>query len=133
MADISQELDSLCVSLIQVAYDLMESGEELPVMLATDCEDDATLFEGDTADGCYRAACEHVGKLGSSCSLYVILYDGIVQEDESDSGSAALLFEFAERGMENAWSGYVLYRRAQDGTIEMTDPLPAGEEELLFA
>ena len=132
MTDISPELDSLSVALIGTAIDLLESGDAIPVMLATDTEDGLLTFEDDTPDGCYRAACEHVGELGAACTRYALLYDGFVQEDEADEGHAALLFEFAERGMDNAWSGYVLYRRAGDGGIEVTDPYPAGAEELLF-
>ena len=55
-----------------------------------------------------------------------------MQEDETDSGQPALLFEFAERGMDCAWSGFMLYQRDEDGRIEVSDPMPAGEEELLF-
>lgn len=133
MPDISAELDGLSVALIGTALDLLESGGEVPVMLATDAEEGLLTFEDDTPDGCYRAAREQVASLGASCTRYVLLYDGFVQDDEADGGHAALLFEFAERGMENAWSGYVLYRRADDGSVEVTDPYPAGAEELLFA
>ena len=130
MAEISKELDQLSVALIGTAIDLMDSGDAVPVMLAVDCEDE--LIEDDTPDGCYRAARAQVGELGERCTRYALLYDGVVQESENDPGSPALLFEFGERGMKNAWSGYMLYQRAQDGAIEVTDPLPAGEEALLF-
>ena len=133
MAGISEELDALCVSLVQAAIDLLDAGAPVPVMLAADCEDALFTFEDDTPDGCYRAAREKVGELGSACTRYALLYDGVVQEDESDAGAPALLFEFAERGMAQAWSGYVLYRSSDDGVLEFSDPLPAGEEELLFA
>lgn len=132
MAEISKELDQLSVALIGTAIDLMDSGDAVPVMLAVDCEDELMTFEGDTPDGCYRAARAQVAELGERCTRYALLYDGVVQESENDPGSPALLFEFGERGMENAWSGYLLYRRAKDGTVEVTDPLPAGEETLLF-
>ncbi len=132
MAEISKELDQLSVALIGTAIDLMDSGDAVPVMLAVDCEDELMTFEDDTPDGCYRAARAQVGELGEHCTRYALLYDGVVQESENDPGSPALLFEFGERGMKNAWSGYILYQRAQDGTIEVTDPLPAGEETLLF-
>lgn len=132
MAEISKELDQLSVALIGTAIDLMDSGDAVPVMLAVDCEDELMTFEDDTPDGCYRAARAQVAELGERCTRYALLYDGVVQESENDPGSPALLFEFGERGMENAWSGYLLYRRAKDGTVEVTDPLPAGEETLLF-
>ena len=132
MAEISKELDQLSVALIGTAIDLMDSGDAVPVMLAVDCEDELMTFEDDTPDGCYRAARAQVGELGERCTRYALLYDGVVQESENDPGSPALLFEFGERGMKNAWSGYMLYQRAQVGTIEVTDPLPAGEETLLF-
>lgn len=149
MAQISEELDGLSVALIQTAIDMLDAGDAVPVMLATDADAHADAdggtdassaqralltFEDDSPDGCYRAAREHVAALGDSCSRYVLLYDGIVQEDEADPGQPALLFEFGERGMENAWSGYVLYRLADDGMgYEVSDPLPAGAEDLLFS
>ena len=133
MAEISDELDKLSVALIQTAMDLLDAGDAVPVMLATDHESGLLTFEDDTPDGCYRAAREQVRKLGADCTRYAILYDGFVQEEETDAGQPALLFEFGERGMENAWSGYVLYRRAEDGALEVSDPMPAGEEELLLA
>lgn len=133
MTQISDELDKLSVSLIQTAIDMLDVHDSVPAMLAVDCDDELLTFEGDTPDGCYRAAREHIHELGARCTRYAILTQGFVQEDETDSGHAALLFEFAERGMKCAWSGYMLYQRAQDGTIEVTDPQPAGEEETLFA
>lgn len=141
MAQISEELDGLSVALIQTAIDMLDAGDAVPVMLAVDTDAGASsaprallTFEDDSPDGCYRAAREHVATLGDSCTRYVLLYDGIVQEDEADPGQPALLFEFGERGMENAWSGYVLYRPADDGTgYEVSDPFPAGAEDLLFS
>ena len=133
MSEISPELDQLSVALIGTALDLLESGGEVPVMLACDAEEGLLTFEDDTPDGCYRAACEHVAGLGAACTRYALLYDVFVQEDEADEGHAALLFEFGERGMQNAWSGYMFYRVADDGSVEVTDPLPAGAEELLFS
>lgn len=132
MSDISPELDALCTALIGTAIDLLEA-DSVPVMLACDADDGLLTFEDDTPDGCYRAACLRIAEAKGSCTRYALLYDGFVQEDEGDAGSPALVFEFAERGMENAWSGYVLYRRADDGAIEVSDPFPAGAEELLFA
>ena len=112
---------------------MVDAGDDVPVMLAADCADELFLFSDDTPDGCYRAACEQVGKLGADCTRYALLYDGVVQEDEADMGRQALLFEFAERGMDCAWSGYVLYAREPDGTLAAADPQPAGAEELLFS
>ena len=132
MAEISAELDALSVSLIDSALAMLEEQNSLPVMLAVDCEEEIATFEDDTPDGCYRAACEYVAKLKDQCQRYALLYDGFVQDDEEDASMPALLFEFAERGMEHAWSGYMLWQRAQDGGIEVTDPLPGGAEELLF-
>ena len=132
MAQISTELDQLSTALLQCAIDLLETEGEVPIMLACDCEEGLATFEDDTPDGCYRAACEHIAALGAECTRYALLYDGFVQEDENDPGQAALLFEFAERGSEHAWSGYVLYRRDDAGNLEFTDPLPGGEELPLF-
>lgn len=132
MSDISAELDALACDLIGAAIELLEAGQELPVMLALDNEAEVLTFEDDTPDGCYRAACDYVAGCGKKCTRYALLYAGYVQESEDDPGNDALLVEFAERGMSCAWSGYVLYRFASDGAVETTDPLPAGEEELLF-
>lgn len=132
MAEISAELDQLSVALIQTAIDMLDAHDEVSVMLAVDCDDELLTFEGDTPDGCYRAAREQVRDYGRDCTRYVLLAQGFVQEDEADSGHPALLFEFAERGMDCAWSGFMLYQRGEDGHIEVSDPMPAGEEELLF-
>lgn len=132
MTEISPELDRLSIALIQTAIDMLDAHDDVPVMLAVDCDEELLTFEDDTPDGCYRAAREQVRDYGKDCTRYALLTQGFVQEDESDPGHPALLFEFAERGMDCAWSGYMLYQRAEDGTVEVTDPLPAGEEDLLF-
>lgn len=132
MAEISPELDQLSIALITTAIDMLDVHDEVPVMLAVDCDDELLTFEDDTPDGCYRAAREQVRDFGEACTRYALLTQGFVQTNETDSGHAALLFEFGERGMDCAWSGYMLYQRADDGGVEVTDPLPAGEEELLF-
>ena len=111
----------------------VQTAQIMPVLLAMDCEDEFLTFEQDTPDECYRAACEHIAKAGAACLRYAIVYDALVQEEQDKDASAALVVEFAERGMLKAWSGYMLYRRAEDGAIELSDPLPAGQEELLFA
>ncbi len=132
-AGISEQLDRLSVATIETALDLLETGDELPVMLAVDCSGQLYLFSGDTPDGCYRAACEQVAALGAACTRYVLLYDGVVQADEASAGVAALLFEFAERGMEHAWSGCLPYGRGADGGVQAGEPVAGGEERLLFA
>lgn len=132
MAEISPDLDRLSVALIQTAVDMLDAHDDVPVMLAVDCDDELLTFEDDTPDGCYRAAREQVREYGRQCNRYALLTQGFVQEDETDAGHPALLFEFAERGMDCAWSGYMLYQRDAEGQIEVTDPMPAGEEELLF-
>ena len=132
MAGISPELDELSCGLIGFAIETLETAEGLPVLLAVDCEDEILAFDDDTPDGCYRAACDQVGAFGSACTRYAIVYDGFVQADLTDQGCPALLIEFAERGMDDAWSGYLLYRYSEDGVVEVSDPLPAGAEELLF-
>lgn len=132
MAEISPELDQLSIALITTAIDMLDAHDDVPVMLAVDCDDELLTFEDDTPDGCYRAAREQVREYGKDCTRYALLTQSFVQEDETDAGHPALLFEFGERGMDNAWSGYMLYQRADNGAIEVTDPLPAGEEDLLF-
>ena len=132
MPEISQELDELSCNLIGMAIDILEAKGEVPLLLAVDGDDEAYAFDDDTPDGCYRAACEQIAELGPACNRYAMAYEGVVQEDELDSGEPAILFEFAERDAGPAWSGYMLYRRRDDGLLEVTEPLPAGEEEPLF-
>lgn len=132
MNEISTELDKLSCELIEAAANMLEEKETLPVLLAMDCEDGFLIFEDDTPDECYRAACEYVIAKEQACSRYAIVYDAEIQENEQDEASAALVVEFAERGMSHAWSGYMLYRRADDGVIELSNPFPAGAEEALF-
>ena len=131
--EISPELDALSCELIGAAIGQLEDEHKLPVLLAVDCEDDFFAFEDDTPDGCYRAACQHVADLGSACTRYALVYDGVIQEDDSDSGHPAIILEFAERDMSHAWSGYLLYRYTDDGIVEVSDPFPAGMEVPLFS
>ena len=132
-APISEQLDRLSVATIETALDLLEAGDELPVMLAADCSEQLYLFSDDTPDGCYRAGCEQVAALGADCTRYVLLYDGVVQEDEAGASVAALLFEFAERGMAHAWSGCLPYERDEGGGVRTGELFAGGEERLLFA
>ena len=133
MSQVSEELDALTCDLIGEAINILEMEGSLHVLLLTDAEDDFFAFEDDDPDGCYRAACQQVQDLGASCSLYAIAYEGVVQGDESSSGDPAIVFEFAQRGTGEAWSGFILFRRSQDGSLEVSDPQPAGAELPLFA
>ena len=132
MPEISGQLDALCVGLIDEALWMLDAGEDVVVLLATDAQDDALGFEDDTPDGCYRAACEHIAGLGAACTRYALLYAGAVQHSAGESARDALLFEFAERGMPHAWSGYVLCGRDDDGRVWAGEACPAGACELLF-
>lgn len=132
MQEISSELDALACELIAAGVQILEQTETMPVLLAMDCENEFLTFENDTPDECYAAACKRVADAGELCNRYAVVYDAIIQEEQNTEASAALLVEFAERGMPQAWSGYMLYRRADDGCIELSDPLPAGAEESLF-
>ena len=100
MPQISTELDQLSIALIQTAIDMLDVHDDVPVMLAVDCDGELLTFEDDTPDGCYRAAREQVRSYGKDCVRYALLTQGFVQEDETDSGQPALLFEFAERRLE---------------------------------
>ena len=131
MAQVSQELDALTCGLIGEAIKILETQGSLPVLLMTDCVQDVFVFEDDDPDGCYRAACQQVCDLGAQCNLYAIAYEGVVQEDESFSGDPAIIFEFSERSTQEAWSGFMYYRRTKEG-IEVSDPYPGGEENPLF-
>lgn len=133
MAEISPKLDSLTCDLIGEAMNVMETEGKLPVLLMTDGSDELYAFEDDDPDGCYRAACQQVQDLGAVCNLYAIVYEGVVQESESAPGEPAIIFEFAERGVGEAWSGFMYYRKAKDGSLEVSEPYPGGAEEPLFS
>lgn len=133
MANVSEALDALTCDLIGEAVSTLEAEGKLPVLLMSDAEQDLLTFEDDDLDGCYRAACQQVQDYKDACNLYAIAYEGLVQESEQDSGATAIIFEFAQRGAEVAWSGYVLYRRNEHGEVEVSDPFPGGEEQALFA
>lgn len=132
MSQVSSELDTLTCDLIGEAVSTLEAEGKLPVLLMSDAEQDLLAFEDDDPDGCYRAACQQVYDYKDACNIYAIVYEGVVQETEQDSGAPAIIFEFAQRGEEAAWSGYVLYRRNKSGEVEVSDPFPGGEEQLLF-
>ena len=133
MSQVSEELDALTCDLIGEAINILEMEGSLPVLLLTDAEEDLFAFEEDDPDGCYRAACQQVQDLGSSCNRYAIAYEGVVQGDEASSGSPAIVFEFAERGTGEAWSGFLLFHTTEDGALEVSDPQPAGAELPLFS
>lgn len=133
MAEISEKLDAMTCDLIGEAIDVMEAEGKLPVLLMTDESDELYAFEDDDPDGCYRAACQQVQDLGAACNLYAIVYEGVIQENESASGEPAIIFEFSERGAGEAWSGFVYYRRNKKGELEVSDPQPGGAEEPLFS
>ena len=132
MAQVSQELDALTCTLIGEAINILETQGELPVLMLADCASDLFVFEDDDPDGCYRAACQQVADLGKECNLYAIAYEGVVQEDESSSGDPAIIFEFAERSAQEAWSGFMYYQRSKHG-VEVSDPYPGGAETPLFS
>lgn len=133
MAEISERLDAMTCDLIGEAINTLEAEGKLPVLLMADASEDLFAFEDDDPDGCYRAACQQVQDFGGKCAMYAIAYEGIVQADESTSGDPAIIFEFAEREAGEAWSGFILYRRAKNGGIEVSDPQPGGAEAPLFA
>ncbi len=131
MSQISPKLDALSVRVLDTALDILAETGDMPVLVGVNDDEEFTSFEDDTPDGCYRAARDHVRSLGKKCKRYVICYTGIVQEDPKKKGEPAVFFEFGERGMDHAWSGYMLYRLV-NGDVETTDPQPAGAEELLL-
>ena len=129
---ISPELDELCTSLIGLCTDLLDADGSLDVTLATDADGEFMSFADDDAESCYRAACDHIADLGAACTRYAIAADGLVIAADGEPASA-IVFEFAERGMDHAWSGYVPYRLDADGALEVSDPEPGGAAALLFA
>lgn len=65
---------------------------------------------------------------------YVLAYDALVCADETtEELHPAVVFEFAEKGMECAYSGYSLYKLAdKPEDFLCTEPQAAGIEELLL-
>ncbi len=131
MAAISPELDALACALIGYAIEALEADQLCPTV-ALDCEQAFVSFSEDTPDNCYRQACEYVAAAGAAASRYAIVADGFVQADETAEAQPAILVEFGERGMENAWSGHLFYMREGE-EILVTDPQPAGAEPLLLS
>ncbi len=131
MAAISEELDALACALIGYAIEALEKDELCPTV-ALDCEQEFVSFSNDTPDNCYRQACEYVHDAGAAANRYALVADGFIQEDEAAEAQPAILVEFGERGMDNAWSGHLFYQRA-GGEILVTDPYPSGAEPLLLS
>ena len=141
--NISSELDYLACALLGAAIEALEKRVEkgcysvqkttLPVMLASNVQDEFLSFEQDSPDECYAAACEYIASLKEACNIYALVYEGAVQTADNLNAESALIVEFAQRGMECAYSGYVLWSLDKQGHVHITDPQPAGEETLLFA
>ena len=125
---ISDELDRLTCDVLGQALDSLAAGVAVPVLVALDEGEgpQVTAFSDDGQDECLAAAREHVRASGAPLR-YALLYDGDVADDDG-AYHQALIIEFAERGDERAWSGYVLYEGFGAGEgFAWSDPQPAGE------
>ena len=144
---ISEAMDTLACALIDYSLDLLgETGELSPTLAVEDETGARSLlsFDDEDFEECLdevhdRLQAAAKGKqelegLAGKPIRYAIAYDGAVQlPDAPDNGfTPALIIEYGEKGMSQAYSAYLLYENAGDPQeFAWTEPAAAGEGELL--
>lgn len=139
---VSAQLDAMVCDLLGAYLDALAEGEQPGVVL---CVEDAesvryeAAFTDDGEEACLTAASDFVRKHAQGLAeeelgpieRYAIACTGGVEIDGAYED--ALLVTFFERGMEVAYSAYVLFQNAGAGENFMwSDPEPAGEEPPLL-
>lgn len=144
---ISEQMDALACALIDYGLDLLgETGELVPTLAAENADGERTLlsFDDEDFEECLdevhtrlRAAAKGKGELEGLKGKpvrYAIAYDGAIQDPDDPNGNfdPALIVEYGERGMTQAYSAYLLYKNpGKPQEFVWTDPAAAGEGELL--
>jgi len=132
---ISAELDQLACDAIGMALDKLALGEGIwPTLflLGEDGSAEYFVFEDDGLDVCLVQARASVKELGKDARCYALYYDGFFRGDD-DLANNALVVEFAERGMETAYSAIVAYGNPGDESDFWYDePVAGGAEEMLL-
>ena len=144
---ISESMDALACALIDYSLDLLgETGELSPTLAVEDENGERSLlsFDDEDFEECLdevrtrlQAAAkgkQEIEGLTGKPVRYAIAYDGAVQlPDAPDDGfTAALIVEYGEKGMTQAYSAYMLYQNeGNPQEFAWTEPAAAGEEELL--
>ena len=139
--NISQELDILSCDLLESALDALAEGMEFSVLISMEDEageKEIRCIDDDTLIACLDEAHDYITSLANtsdkdvlSLVRYAICYPGTVETEENPIADA-LILEFGEKGMDVAYSAYSLVAGVGQGELfSWTDPLPAGEVELL--
>ena len=132
---ISQELDQLTCDAIGMALDQLAEGEGVwptLMLLHNDNGREYFVFEDDGLDMCLTEAHDAVKELGKDSYCYALFYDGFF-EAEGKLIDNALIVEFGQRGSTTAYSAVIPYGNPGMGEQFWYDePLPGGEEKLLF-
>ena len=143
---ISEEMDALACVLIDDSLDLLgEVGELAPTLAVEDDRGARTLlsFDDEDFEECLdevhdrlKAAAKGKGELEGLKGRpvrYAIAYDGAIQDPDAEGNfEPALIVEYGEKGMTQAYSAYLLYQNpGNPQEFVWTDPAAAGEGELL--
>lgn len=132
---ISPELEALGQQILDESFYILVQDRELwPLALyeTLDGEQHCVSFSEDEQAECLLAARAYL-KQQKNVLRYVLSYDGLIQGEEDSELYPAVIFEFAERGMSHAYSGYCAYQLAQDGKDFLCSaPKSAGIEESLL-
>lgn len=132
---ISAELDALACDAIGMALDKLAIGDGIwPTLFLQkrNGETEYFVFEDDGLDVCLIQARASVGEYGKDAQRYVLYYDGFFKGDDQLTNNA-LVVEFAERGMETAYSAIVAYGNpGNEADFWYDEAVPGGEEENLL-
>lgn len=132
---ISQALDELTCDAIGMALDKLALGEGIwPTLflLGKDGAAEYFVFEDDGLDVCLIQARGSVKQLGKDAQCYALYYDGFFRGDDNLANNA-LVVEFAERGMETAYSAIVAYGNpGSEADFWYDEPVAGGAEENLL-
>lgn len=144
---ISEAMEALAGALIDYSLDLLgETGELSPTVAVEDAEGNRSLlsFDDEDFEECLQEIHDRLVEASKGKAVleglvgrpvrYAIAYDGAVQlPDALDDGfEAALIVEYGEQGMSQAYSAYLLYQNeGNPQEFAWTEPAAAGEGELL--
>lgn len=131
---ISKELDDLACDAIGMALDKLADGEGIwPTLflLHNDGSREFFVFEDDGLDVCLVQARASVHEYGKKSKCYALYYDGFFEQGDELTDNA-LVAEFGERGASTAYSAVIAYGNPGSEDFWYDEPLPGGEEPLLF-
>ncbi len=131
---ITPELDRFVCEVIGNCLDELVEQHELWPSLCFQAGDEiiCEVYSEDGPDQCLETARAAVAKLPSNSLCYAIVYDGFFQIEETEKSAEALICEFADRGMDCAYSAYVPYGFDDTDGFWAEEPVAGGEEPNLF-